>query len=215
MPKAAAAGPERPQIIKLIIDMIEKGQPEDAIVSTLTELGIKPEEARKLLMFAEKDVYSLLLSDINSVVKEQVGAQQEAINRAIADTVRTYSEEQIGQVRADLDKRFATQKSAAEQRLKEFGDSFKQDERRIDLLETMATELKSDMARVAFGGGTIERRALSALLIIAGVGVLGYALLQFANYLQAAAQPLNFLIVSVAIAIIGAVILVAGIYTRE
>jgi len=215
MPKAAAAGPERPQIIKLIIDMIEKGQPEDAIVSTLTELGIKPEEARKLLMFAEKDVYSLLLSDINSVVKEQVGAQQEAINRAIADTVRTYSEEQIGQVRADLDKRFATQKSASEQRLKEFGDSFKQDERRIDLLETMATELKSDMARVAFGGGTIERRALSALLIIAGVGVLGYALLQFANYLQTAAQPLNFLIVSVAIAIIGAVILVAGIYTRE
>lgn len=58
-------------IINVIQKMVQEGQPREKILGTLRDLGVNDEQAKKLLLIAEADTFTLLKKEINSLVREE------------------------------------------------------------------------------------------------------------------------------------------------
>jgi hypothetical protein len=58
-------------IIQVIQKMVQEGQPREKIISTLQDLGVNEEQAKKLLLIAEADTFTLLKKEINFMVKDE------------------------------------------------------------------------------------------------------------------------------------------------
>lgn len=58
-------------IIQVIQKMVQEGQPREKIIQTLQDLGVNEEQAKKLLLIAEADTFTLLKKEINSMVREE------------------------------------------------------------------------------------------------------------------------------------------------
>jgi len=58
-------------IINVIQKMVQEGQPRERIIETLHDLGVNDEQAKKLLLIAEADTFTLLKKEINSLVRSE------------------------------------------------------------------------------------------------------------------------------------------------
>jgi len=100
-------------IINVIQKMVQEGQPREKIIQTLRDLGVEEEQAKKLLLIAEADTFTLLRKEINIMVKEEFKGQKSQFEDIIhADLAKVEEEEkgkvrelavaQLGDVRADV-----------------------------------------------------------------------------------------------------------------
>ena len=63
---------EKTNIIKTIQSMLQKGESEENILSTLSDLGVNEKQAKSLLQISKADVFTLIQSDIAKSAKESV-----------------------------------------------------------------------------------------------------------------------------------------------
>ena len=100
-------------IINVIQKMVQEGQPREKIVQTLRDLGVEEEQAKKLLLIAEADTFTLLRKEINTMVREEFAGQKSQFEDIIhSDLAKVEDEEkgkirelavaQLGDVRADV-----------------------------------------------------------------------------------------------------------------
>jgi hypothetical protein len=100
-------------IINVIQKMVQEGQPRERIIQTLRDLGVEEEQAKKLLLIAEADTFTLLRKEIGSMVQEEFSAQksqfEDIIHRDLAKVeeeekikVRELAVAQLGDVRQDV-----------------------------------------------------------------------------------------------------------------
>lgn len=203
---------EKPAIIQLIVEMVQKGANEEEITSTLLEMGVNPEEAKKLLLFAQKDMYTLVKSEISSITQQIVDAKSEKmkedIQTVIGKEVTVKSEKKIEDVRNEM-----------ENKLKAFEDTINKNASRVDAVETILAKVRTDLAASALIRRTIEMRILSVLLMITGLLLLGYVVFWIISTIAtnpaSLEQIFTSLFLNVIISIIGAIILAAGVYIRE
>ncbi len=77
-PNPAKAAPKKAvkskdaSIIAIIQEMVQKGESEEMIVSTLHDLGIDPKKAKRLLLLGQADTFALLRGEISKIVQENV-----------------------------------------------------------------------------------------------------------------------------------------------
>lgn len=203
---------EKPAIIQLIVEMVQKGANEEEITSTLLEMGVNPEEAKKLLLFAQKDMYTLVKSEISSITQQIVDAKSEKmkedIQSVVGKEVTVKSEKKIEDVRNEM-----------ENKLKAFEDTINKNASRVDAVETILAKVRTDLAASALIRRTIEMRILSVLLMITGLLLLGYVVFWIISTIAtnpaSLEQIFTSLFLNVIISIIGAIILAAGVYIRE
>ncbi len=100
-------------IIDVIQKMVQEGQSQETIISTLKDLGVNDEQAKKLLLIAEADTFTLLKKEINSLVKEEFVAQkkdfEELIHKDLGEieqeqkaNVKTIALQQLDEVKTDV-----------------------------------------------------------------------------------------------------------------
>ena len=75
-------------IIEIIEKMVREGRPQKEILKELKSLGIKEEQARKLLLLGEADTFALLKKEIGKIVKEDMKAEEEIFRRLIVEMVK-------------------------------------------------------------------------------------------------------------------------------
>src|SRR3989338_834852 len=66
-------------IIQIIQKMVADGEAEQKIVSTLQDLGVNAEQAKRLLLIGQADTFGLLRGEINKIVREDVERQKPEI----------------------------------------------------------------------------------------------------------------------------------------
>ena len=54
-------------VINVIQRMVQEGQSREAILHTLNDLGVEDDQAKKLLLIAEADTFTLLKKEINAL----------------------------------------------------------------------------------------------------------------------------------------------------
>jgi len=86
-------------IINVIQKMVQEGQPQEKIIQTLRDLGVEEEQAKKLLLIAEADTFTLLRKEINSMVKEEFAGQKSQFEEIIHSDLAKVEEEEKGKIR--------------------------------------------------------------------------------------------------------------------
>lgn len=100
-------------IIQVIQKMVQEGQPREKIVSTLKDLGVNDEQAKKLLLIAEADTFTLLKKEIGSMVKDEflknksdfdglIYNELKKIEDSEKDRVKQVAMSQLGKVEEDV-----------------------------------------------------------------------------------------------------------------
>ena len=75
-------------IIEIIEKMVKEGRPQKEIIKELKSLGIKEEQARKLLMLGEADTFALLKKEIGKMVKQDMKEEEEIFRKLIVEIVK-------------------------------------------------------------------------------------------------------------------------------
>ncbi|NMA44460.1 MAG: hypothetical protein GX950_01445 [Candidatus Diapherotrites archaeon] len=100
-------------IIQVIQKMVQEGQSREKIVSTLKDLGVNDEQAKKLLLIAEADTFTLLKKEINSMVREEFSNNKKDFDNLIRSELKKIEDNekerveqvalaQLGQVEKDV-----------------------------------------------------------------------------------------------------------------
>ncbi|MFA5763216.1 MAG: hypothetical protein WC915_00200 [archaeon] len=86
-------------IIEVIQKMVQEGQPREAILQTMYDLGVEEEQAKKLLLIAEADTFTLLKKEIGALVKSEFEVQKQDFQKIIHDDLDKIEASEKQQVR--------------------------------------------------------------------------------------------------------------------
>lgn len=174
---------EKPQtqtaIISLIEEMVKQGESEQAIVQTLTNLGVEPEKAKRLLLLGQADTFALVKSEIAKMVKTETdqlvpqilertraeSGKQLALDREkLENEIKTKYEKlaDIETFKTDIGLQVATAVTAAER-----ADAKSKE------LDKHITQARADLRELFARTGGGHWKALNKALLVAGV-VLGF-----------------------------------------
>ncbi|MFA5931476.1 MAG: hypothetical protein WC821_04155 [archaeon] len=81
-------------IIEIIQKMVQEGQSSDKIVATLHDLGVSDDQAKRLLLIAEADTFTLLKKEINNLVREEVYSQKKDFEDMIKQDLKQIEAEE-------------------------------------------------------------------------------------------------------------------------
>ena len=70
-----------PSIIETIDKMVKDGESEEKILSTLKDIGISPDNARRLLILGQADVFSLLKGEIKKNIKQEFEREEPELKK--------------------------------------------------------------------------------------------------------------------------------------
>ncbi len=86
-----------PSIIEIIEKMVREGKSEEQIIKHLKALGIKPTQAKKLLLLGEADTFNILRRDLGRIVAEEVKKQKDEIKKDLLG----FSKKEIEKIREE------------------------------------------------------------------------------------------------------------------
>ena len=86
-------------IIEVIQKMVQEGQPREKIIQTLRDLGVEEDQAKKLLMIAEADTFTLLKKEIGVLVRDQFASEKKGFEEVIHKDLARLEEEEKGKVK--------------------------------------------------------------------------------------------------------------------
>jgi|GEM_PF-1135707 len=81
-------------IIEVIQKMVQDGEPREKILQTLNDLGVKDEQATRLLMIAEADTLTLLKKEINTMVRQEFSVQKKDFEDIIKHDLKIIESEE-------------------------------------------------------------------------------------------------------------------------
>jgi len=81
-------------IIDIIQRMVQEGQPREKIIQSLHDLGVNDEQAKRLLLIAEADTFTLLKKEINSMVREEIFSQKKGFEDMIHSDIKLIEDEE-------------------------------------------------------------------------------------------------------------------------
>ncbi len=100
-------------IIQVIQRMVQEGQPREKIIDTLKDLGVNDEQAKKLLLIAEADTFTLLKKEIGLMVRDEfvknksdfedlIHDELKKIENSEKERVKQVAMSQLGKVEEDV-----------------------------------------------------------------------------------------------------------------
>ena len=95
MPQTKTASPS---IIETIDKMVKDGESEEKILNTLKDIGISADNARRLLILGQADVFSLLKGEIRKNIRVEMEREETDIKKATHDEAIATMEETKQQI---------------------------------------------------------------------------------------------------------------------
>lgn len=168
-------------VIEIIQGMVANGESEEKIVQTLKDLGVSPDQAKRLLLVGQADTFSLLRGEINKIVAteverkkpelisfmekeaDQIGAKtHEKISEQVLADVKKYEKDITGQ-----SKTFQEQMQENVRRVTELSDRTKN---ALNELGELVSQTRLDMDEMKVKGVGARNRILSIFLL--GLGAI-------------------------------------------
>ncbi len=90
--------PLKAGIIEAIQEMVKSGESEENIIKSLQELGVKPDQAKRLLLLGEANTFALLQNEINKLVKRYVEEEKPRMALFIREEVKSIADKMTDKV---------------------------------------------------------------------------------------------------------------------
>jgi len=208
-------------IIQIIQQMVAAGEPEEKIITTLKDLGVEPEQAKRLLLIGQADTFAILRNEIHKIVLEDIDKEKTNINRFIESeatrTANQKSSDAFEKIKRDIDnytkemtgkeEQFQNQINETIEKVKELSDRVRI---KLNELGGQTQQVRLDLDELKLSG--VGKRNSAIGLAVMGLGVIFMllTLYQFANYFLTGALTFDALIFTVVFAFIGIASLVVS-----
>ena len=114
---------DKASIISIIQEMVQNNASESEIISSLMNLGVSQDQAKRLLLIAQADTFTLLRSEIDALVKKSVAEQSEFIKKDFSGFVDNLIDEKKELLKKEIEEVFLKTKLANSAQQKQFQDS--------------------------------------------------------------------------------------------
>jgi hypothetical protein len=110
-------------IIQIIQKMVQENEPEDKIIGTIKSMGVEEEQAKRLLLIAQADTFTLLSSEIDKIVQQKVDEKQKVIEEETRVFIDKDLEIKQKEISSKLEKEFLKYKLTLSDGQKQFQES--------------------------------------------------------------------------------------------
>ncbi len=116
---------KKTSIITIIQEMVQDNAPETEIVSTLVNLGVSQDQAKRLLLIAQADTFTLLRSEIDSLVKKSVFEQSDFMKKDFSNFIDKTMNEKKQLLQKEIEEEFLKNRLNNSVQQKQFQESVK------------------------------------------------------------------------------------------
>ena len=173
-------------IIEIIQEMVANGENEEKILSTLQDLGVSPEKAKRLLLVGQADTFALLRSEISKIVKSDIELEKPRFTKYLEETVKRSSQgvrERIEKaVMSDLQKyekditgQSKTFQEQIHDTVSKMASLSERVRNQLNALGAQVDTVQKDMDEMKVKGVGMRNKFISILFIILGLGFCGWA----------------------------------------
>jgi len=190
-------------IIKVIREMMQNGDTEEKIVSTLQEMGVKPEQAKRLVMVGQADTLTVLQQDIGRIAKSQIDNEIPALRKMV--------ETELIRTKKDLKKSI---KDELDDEMDAFADKVKEDiklvnevnssfDKKIGKVDEKISEVKGEIKEMQMRRLGTKNEWISLVLVLGGIVFNVLAVIMFYLTFTAGTITLDSIILILVIALTG------------
>ena len=156
---------DNPSIIRIIQEMVRKGESEKDIMSTLRGLGIDEERAKRLLMLGQADTFALVESEVSKIVRGSIAEEEEDFKIALKRQLK----DAVGEAKIEMEKNVRDYTDKKTEKIVEIMEEIRQkSEENLERSKTVEMEMKEVRMRSGAGQGKV----ITFVLILAGIGFL-------------------------------------------
>ncbi|MDD3159743.1 MAG: hypothetical protein PHQ98_02130 [Candidatus ainarchaeum sp.] len=204
-------------IIKVIQKMVRENEPEEKIISTLKSLNVNEDQAKRLLLIAQADTFTLLSSEINKMMKEELDIKKVELKNEITKyNIEEFNKEKDN-YKKELKENMNLFRKDLEQNVKEIEDRNKETIQKIaqinDKLEIKTQEnekeileLKTNFDEAKLKGiklkNTLSRTILTIFAIICFISAVAFIGLNFTIEFN-----FDFITSAIVLAFVGSIII--------
>jgi SMC interacting uncharacterized protein involved in chromosome segregation len=167
-------------IIQIIQEMIKKGESEEKIISTLKDLGITEEQAKRLLLLGEADTFALLESEITKIILNEIEKEKPILNELIEEktivaTKKTEkflsekNEKNFSELKENIKKMQEKFETDIEQRIKKIMELSEKTKDELLDLNNRTKKVELDLDELKVSGLGKRNKFVSMLLILFGI----------------------------------------------
>ena len=156
---------DNPSIIRIIQEMVRKGESEKDIMSTLRGLGIDEERAKRLLMLGQADTFALVESEVSKIVRGSIAEEEEDFKIALKRQLK----DAVGEAKIEMEKNVRDYTDKKTGKILEMMEEGRQkNEEALERSKTVEMEMKE----VRMGSGAGQGKVITLVLILMGIGFL-------------------------------------------
>jgi len=204
-------------IIQIMQKMVRDNEPEEKIIQTLQAIGVSTQQAKRLLLIAQADTFTLLGSEINKIVKETVSAEKEKMQTDSQKFIGAVLIKEKANVKEEINKEFLKHKLILSEEQKKFQGSVNESISKIATLnedvynssmtnKKMIDQMKKDLEETKLKGFQIRRSAVKNIMLVAGLTFFVLAAISII-LIMLTAFSIDYITVGIALAFIGIVMI--------
>ena len=112
---------DKASVINIIQEMLQKGESEEKIFSTLKEIGITEDQIKNLLLISKADTFTLLKSEISKMTNDAINEALPKYKDELKKEIETFNKDNTSSIKDSILNDVKTQENEFEQKqLKEF-----------------------------------------------------------------------------------------------
>jgi len=168
-------------IIEIIEKMVREGESEERVLSTLKDLGVDSEKAKKLLLLGQADTFALLKGEIKKIVAQELEKEKPTFKKFIQEEAMSTSEESRHQLtkavisdlkeyEKDITGQSHTFQDQIQGNIQKVNDLNERVKTKLNELGEAVREIQVDMDEVKVKGVGGRNKLISNALWILGLG---------------------------------------------
>jgi hypothetical protein len=190
-------------IVSAIRKMMESGEPEEKIIDTLVQMGVKPDQAKRLVMVGQADTLSILQEDIGRIAKTQIENEMPALQKIVETHLETTAKELKKTVKDELDEELELFRRQVNEDLKLVNEVSSGFEGKIDKIDEKVEEVRGEVKEMQMRRLGTKNEWISLLLMAGGVIFNVFALYMVYMEFTSASITLDSLILIMVMALTG------------
>ncbi|MEM0360142.1 MAG: hypothetical protein QXK06_02275 [Candidatus Diapherotrites archaeon] len=156
-------------IVNAIRTMMQSGEPEEKIIATLIEMGVKPDQAKRLVMVGQADTLTLIQEDIGRIARTQIENEIPALKKMVEDTLEKAQRELKKTVKEELDEELELFRRQVNEDLKLINEVNSSFEGKIAKVDEKTEEIKAEIKEMQMKRLGTKNEWISFMLMAGGV----------------------------------------------
>ena len=167
-------------IIQIIQKMVQDNEPEEKIITTLESMGVSEDQAKRLVLIAQADTFTLLSSEIDKIVQEKISIQKEQMQKDSITFINNVLDQKKKDIKAETEKEMLKYKTELYDNQKKFQISVNDSIAKIAKLneqsyllseenKKMIEIVNKDLSETKLKGIKMRRSFSRTMLIIFGI----------------------------------------------